>query len=150
MVVFLYLIIKNIKFSSNLTKMSKFAIEKIKAIKGKQSFYDLKVNEVCQFEAFSNNIEDLYKSELITLNARMDLVANLIRLPKEKFRDITPDKETVKEYEFKTKHLRVYAIHIEKTGKVIVLCGHKNTQKSDIPSFRSLKSQFLKSLNDDK
>lgn len=130
--------------------MSKFALEKIKAIKGKQSFYDLKVNEVGQFEAFSNEIEEQYKSELVTLNARMDLVANLNRLPKEKFRDITPKKETVKEYEFKTKHLRLYAIHIEKTGKVIVLCGFKNTQKADIPSFRSLKSQFLKSLNDDK
>ena len=149
-VVFLYLIIKNIKFSSNLTKMSKFAIEKIKTIKGKQSFYDLKVNEVFQFKVFSDNIEEQYKSELMRLNARMDLVANLNRLPKEKFRDITPDKETVREYEFKTKHLRVYAIHIEKTGKVIVLGGHKNAQKSDISSFRRLKAQFLKSLNDDK
>jgi putative component of toxin-antitoxin plasmid stabilization module len=130
--------------------MSKFALEKIKAIKGKQSFYDLKVNEVGQFESFSNKLEEQYKRELVTLNARMDLVANLNRLPKEKFRDITPKKQTVKEYEFKTKHLRLYAIHIEKTGKVIVLGGHKNTQKSDIPSFRSLKSQFLKSLDDDK
>lgn len=130
--------------------MSKFALEKIKAIKGKQSFYDLKVDEVGQFESFSNELEEQYKSELVTLNARMDLVANLNRLPKEKFRDITPKKQTVKEYEFKTRHLRLYAIHIEKTGKVIVLGGYKNTQKSDIPSFRSLKSQFLKSLEDDK
>lgn len=130
--------------------MSKFAIEKIKSIKGRQSFYDLKVNGVCQFEAFSNGIEDQYKSELVTLNARMDLVANLNRLPKTKFRDITPKKESVKEYEFKTKNLRIYVVHIEKTGKVIVLCGYKNKQKSDIPSFRSLKSQFLKSLKDDK
>lgn len=130
--------------------MFKFALEKIKAIKGKQTFYDLKVNGVGQFETFSNEIEEQYKSELVTLNARMDLVANLNRLPKEKFRDITPKKETVKEYEFKTKHLRLYAIHIEKKGKVIVLCGFKNTQKTDIPSFRSLKSQFLKSLNNDK
>ena len=130
--------------------MSKFALEKIKAIKGKQTFYDLKVNEVGQFESFSNELEEEYKSELVTLNARMDLVANLNRLPKEKFRDITPKKQTVKEYEFKTKHLRLYVIHIEKTGKVIVLGGYKNTQKSDISSFRSLKSQFLKSLEDDK
>lgn len=126
--------------------MSRFALEKITAIKGKQTFYDLKVNEIGQLETFSNGLEVQYKSELVTLVARMDLVANLNRLPKQKFRDITPKKETVKEYEFKTKHLRVYAIHIEKTGKVVVLCGHKNTQKSDISSFRSLKRQFLKSL----
>lgn len=130
--------------------MPKFALKKIKAIKGKQSFYDLKINDVGQFESFSNELGEQYKNELLTLNARMDLVANLNRLPKEKFRDITPKKESVKEYEFKTKHLRLYAIHIEKTGKIIVLCGYKNTQKSDITSFRSLKSQFLKYLNDDK
>jgi len=130
--------------------MSKFALEKIEAIKGKQTFYDLKINNVGQFESFSNELEEEYKSELVTLNARMDLVANLNRLPKEKFRDITPKKQAVKEYEFKTKHLRLYAIHFEKTGKVIVLGGYKNTQKKDIRSFRSLKSQFLKSLKDDK
>lgn len=130
--------------------MSKFALNKIEVIKGKQSFFDLEVNGVGQFDSFSNNVEKQYKSELITLISRMDLVANLNRLPKEKFRDITPKKQGVKEYEFKTKHLRLYAIHIEKTGKVIVLGGHKNTQKADIKSFRSLKSQFINSLEYDK
>lgn len=126
--------------------MSKFALEKIESVKGKQVFYDLTIDGVGQFSSFSNEVEEIYKSELLTINARMDLVSNLQRLPKEKFRDITPKKESVKEYEFKTKHLRVYAIHIENTGKVIVLGGFKNSQKKDIPSFRSLKSQFLKSL----
>ena len=50
--------------------MSKFAIEKIKTIKGKQSFYDLKVNEVFQFKVFSDNIEEQYKSELMRHNLR--------------------------------------------------------------------------------
>ena len=128
--------------------MSKFALSKIKTIKGKQSFFDLKINGVGQFDSFSKEASVQYESELLTLNARMDLVANLERLPKQKFRDLTPAKEQVKEYEFKTKHLRLYVIHIEKTGKVVVLGGYKNTQKKDIRGFRSLKKQYLKTLKE--
>jgi putative component of toxin-antitoxin plasmid stabilization module len=99
-------------------------------------------------DPFSKEASVQYESELLTLNARMDLVANLERLPKQKFRDLTPAKEQVKEYEFKTKHLRLYVIHIEKTGKVVVLGGYKNTQKKDIRGFRSLKKQYLKTLKE--
>lgn len=130
--------------------MTKFALEKIELVKGKQIFYDLIIDGAGQFSSFSKEVETAYKSELLTIIARMDLVSNLQRLPKEKFRNITPKKESVKEYEFKTKHLRVYAIHLENTGKVILLAGYKNSQKRDIPSFRNLKNQFLKSLEDDK
>tara|TARA_R110002020_G_scaffold119634_3_gene272929 strand:- start:47 stop:439 length:393 start_codon:yes stop_codon:yes gene_type:complete len=130
--------------------MPKFALEKIESIKGKQSFFDLKVNGVGQFESFSEQIEAIYRTELVTVNARMDLIANLNRLPKTKFRDITPKKESVKEYEIKTRNLRIYLIHIEKTGKVVVLAGYKNNQKSDFVSFRSLKKQFLKEAGYDK
>jgi len=126
--------------------MSKFALNKIKTIKGKQSFFDLEINGVGQFDSFSKEAAVQYESELLTLNARMDLVANLERLPKQKFRDITPAKEQVKEYEFKTKHLRLYVIHIEKTGKVVILGGYKNTQKKDFRGFRSLKKQYLNAL----
>ncbi|MBL4662538.1 MAG: hypothetical protein JKY22_03015 [Flavobacteriaceae bacterium] len=126
--------------------MSKFALKKIKTIKGNQSFYDLEINGVGQFDSFSKEAAVQYESELLTLNARMDLVANLVRLPKQKFKDITPVKEQVKEYEFKTRHLRLYVTHIEKTGKVVILGGYKNTQKKDFRRFRSLKKQYLKTL----
>lgn len=125
--------------------MSKFALNKLTIIKGQQGFFDLQINGIGQFENFYANIEAQYKSEVVTLIARMEWVANLKPLPKNKFRNITPKKQIVKEFEFKTKHLRLYAIHIENTGKIIVFCGYKNTQKSDIPSFRSLKKQFLES-----
>lgn len=59
-----------------------------------------------------------------------------------KLRDITPEKESIKEYEFKTKNLRVYAIKT-KDGKVIVLGGYKNRQKKDLKKFRSLKKRYL-------
>lgn len=125
--------------------MSKFALKKLTMIKGKQDFFDLQINGIGQFDYFDKNVEAQYKSEVVTLITRMEWVANSNPLPKTKFRNITPKKQIVKEYEFKTKHLRLYVIHIVNTGKVIVVCGCKNTQKSDIVKFRSLKKQFLES-----
>ena len=59
--------------------------------------------------------------------------------------EIKLKQNQVKEYEFKSKHLRVYAIQ-QINGKIIVLGGFKNNQKEDINKFRSLKKQYLDSL----
>lgn len=76
----------------------------------------------------------------------MNLVAELKMLPKNKFREITPSKDKVKEYEFKSDHLRVYTFHLEKTGKIVAFWGFKNTQDADIKKFRSIKKRFLDNL----
>lgn len=76
----------------------------------------------------------------------MEFIANGKTLPYTKFKDITPKKEQEKEYEFKTKHLRVYAIK-KKNGKIIIMGGYKNSQKKDISKFRSIKEEYIKSLN---
>lgn len=123
--------------------MSKFALHNIETIKGKQLFFQLEINGVKQLDAFENKlVGTTYDGEFNTALALMDFVANNRTLPKTKFRDITPKKENVKEYEFKTKHLRIYAIH-KPGGKIIVLGGFKNNQKSDINLFRSIKKQYL-------
>ncbi len=75
----------------------------------------------------------------------MEYAANGSSLTQEKFKDVTPDGELVKEYEFKSKHLRVYAIK-KPNGKIIILGGFKNTQKADFKLFRSIKQQYLDSL----
>lgn len=63
--------------------MPKFTLEAIKALEGKQKFYDLRIKNVGQFESFSAELEAMYKSELLTLYARMDFVSNLNILPKK-------------------------------------------------------------------
>jgi putative component of toxin-antitoxin plasmid stabilization module len=50
----------------------------------------------------------------------------------------------VKEYEIKTRNLRVYMIHEEKSGRIIVTGGKKTSQKKDIRHFRNLKASYLK------
>ena len=89
----------------------------------------LEIDGACQFEEFCTQIEkdgNLGK-QLVTAIARMNQVANLQRLPVQKFRDITPRKETVKEFEIKTSDLRIYLIKEE--GHIIILSGKKNTQR---------------------
>lgn len=125
--------------------MNKFALRKISQIKGQISFCMLEIDGACQFEEFGAQIEkdgNLGK-QLVTALARMNQVANLQRLPVQKFRDITPRKETVKEFEIKTSDLRIYLIKEE--GHIIILSGKKNTQSEDIKKFRAIKQRYLQS-----
>lgn len=125
--------------------MSKFALVEIDAVKGKQKFFKIVKDGVCEFEEFESEVKKQYRSEMNRIYALMNKIANLQTLTQQQFRDLTPDGELIKEYEFKTHSLRVYAIHEVGTGKIIITGGYKNTQKSDINHFRELKRQFLNS-----
>ena len=52
-------------------------------------------------------------------------------------------KELIKEYEIKTRHLRVYMFHEDKTGRIIVCGGKKTSQQKDIKRFRRIKKDFF-------
>jgi putative component of toxin-antitoxin plasmid stabilization module len=65
------------------------------------------------------------------------------RLPKEKFRDITPQKQQVKEFEIKKGDLRVYLI--KEQGHIVILGGKKGLQNEDVKQFRSIKQRYLES-----
>jgi len=126
--------------------MINFALQKIDEIQGKLIFYKLTVDGNCEFDEFVNEIkhEGNLVSQLRKIQIRMQEIAEGKVLPKEKFKDITPKKEIVKENEIKTRDLRVYLFHRVNTGKVIVCGGKKSTQKSDIRHFRNLKKAYLK------
>ena len=123
--------------------MAKFALQKISLIKGRVHFAKLEVDGLCPFDIFCEEIknEGNLQSQLNTIYSRIEQIANLQRLPRNKFRDITPKKESVKEFEIKTADLRVYLIKEE--SHIIVVGGKKNTQKSDISKFRSIKNKYL-------
>jgi len=125
--------------------MNKFALKYIDEIVGRIKIFKLLVNNSCEYDEFERQIEteSSYRSELITIQARLQDVADGKLLPKEKFRNITPKKDLIKEYEIKTRHLRVYLFHEEKTGRVIVCGGKKITQQKDINHFRRIKKEYL-------
>lgn len=61
--------------------MPNFEIRNIDAINGKQKFYKLIKDGICQIDDFENDLEEAYKPELKTIYAYMDQVANLKSLP---------------------------------------------------------------------
>jgi hypothetical protein len=135
-----------------------FADKIIKAIKGKQVFKQLVIlaegvkiaeikleEEKGEFDLYEERLEDKYKSSFRTIMTYMNLVADNCSVPKEKFKNVTPEKETVQEYEFKAGDLRVFAIKIP-NGQLVLLGGYKNQQKKDFVRFRALKKQYLESL----
>ena len=126
--------------------MSTFAVEEIEAIRGKQTFYKLLVDGKAPIDEFEEQLESKYESEMSSMYFYMEQVANLRSLPDTKFRELKGSKEGVKEYEFKTKNLRLYVTKHPESGKIVVMGGYKNSQKKDINSFRNLKKNYLESL----
>ena len=108
--------------------MPNFEIRNIDAVKGIQKFYKLSKDGTCQIDEFENKLEEVYKTELRTIYAYMDQVANLKPLPQNKFHFYNDGKGGFREFEFKSKHLRVYGIVINE-GKLIILGGTKANQK---------------------
>lgn len=122
--------------------MPKFALRRINAVQGSQSFEKLVVDGVAPFDAFEEGLEAKDRRSLEKIYFYMNEVANNRTLPETKFKDVTPKRERIKEYEFKDGNIRVYGIS-KFGGKIIILGGYKNRQKKDFRSFRSLKEQYL-------
>ena len=128
--------------------MRTFASEIIEAVKGKQIFEKLIVNNICLIDEFEKEIKDRgqYISEFNTLISHIDCFANGTTLPITKFREIKSNRTKVKHYEFKSKNLRVYAFNIP-GGKMVVMGGYKNNQDADIRTFQSIVKEYISTTN---
>jgi putative component of toxin-antitoxin plasmid stabilization module len=128
--------------------MSKFALKEYNNVIGKIKFFKLIEDKICYWDDFCREIQKdaNMEDQLITVISRMNDIANLRTLPKQKFKDITPNKETVKEYEIKTNDLRVYYIK-DGSGNLVIVGGKKNSQPEDIKRFRAIKKAYLNSTN---
>ncbi len=125
--------------------MPKFALEIIEAIQGKQEFVKLIVDGICPFDDFENGLQGQYKKELVGIYNSMQNISDLKTLPRNKFHFYDDGEQGVREFEFKSKHLRVYGI-TKPNGKIIILGGIKANQKNDESEFRRIKIQYLSSL----
>lgn len=124
--------------------MSIFATKSMEEIKGVlQTFDKLVVDNICLLDKFESEIKEnkQYVSEYQHILLYMNSVANGQSLPESKFREIKGKNNILKRYEFKSKHLRVYAFK-NKNGKIIVIGGYKNTQKLDIAKLNKLAHEF--------
>lgn len=130
--------------------MQEYSLLKIDAVKGKCKFYKLKHGDYCWFDDFENNLEGQYQSELNMIYKYMDRVSNNAPLPINKFKKLNKGMTGLAEYEFKSKHLRVYCFHLPETGKIVVLGGFKNSQKSDLSEFKKNKDRYLEYIENEK
>lgn len=96
--------------------------------------YELHKNGESLFSKFIKEIEFEGNSfnKLAGAIRIIEGTANLIRFPKNKFREIEGHKLNCKIFEVKSGEIRVYLFQEEKTGRVIVTGGLKNSQKKDI------------------
>jgi len=124
------------------TKLEDTNGEKVemKNIQAKIDSGELEIDGI--LDEYENNLQKKYASSFKRIIAIMNRVANNEPVPDDKFKEITPNGEHVKEYEFKYQDLRVYAIKI-RNGQLILLGGFKNKQSKNISRFRSLKKQYL-------
>lgn len=129
--------------------MSKFALERMDEIRGDQRFDKLVVDGVAQFDEFEKDVIGQYGAEFRSLLLIMNQVSEGYSLPKTKFHPYNKGEKGVREYEFKTRNLRAYAIE-QPGGKIVVYGGTKARQRKDQNIFRKLKNEYLESINHDK
>lgn len=122
--------------------MFTFALRKIDAVVGIQRFDKLTIDGFCPFDEFEATFKNQFSSEIASIYHHMNDVANLKALPYTKFHFYDDGKDGVREFEFKSKHLRVYGI-TQLGGKIIILGGSKANQKKEQNEFRRLKRLYL-------
>lgn len=127
--------------------MSKFAVENVYSIKAKEVVDQLTIDDEKVLEIFENELNGTtYKTELNSILLFVEHIANGGSVGR-KCKILKGNKDGVMEYEFISKHLRLYAI--QQTGKKIIIFGgtKKKADSSDnIALFRNLKKDFLNSL----
>ena len=129
--------------------MPKFATIRVEEINAKEVVEQLIIDGKKQLDVFEEVLAGTtYISEYRTILTYIEYLADGNTLPKKKFRHLKGAKDGVTEFEFKSKHLRLYAIQ-QPGKKLILFMGLKADQDEDIVSFRNLKAQFLLNLKEE-
>ncbi|MCF0236777.1 MAG: hypothetical protein HUK09_08890 [Bacteroidaceae bacterium] len=110
-------------------------------------YYLLCKDTECLFQEFvqaaSSVKEDRQSIEKI--HYYMNVIACNRLLPPTKFKSIK-DNDLKGLYEFKHKHIRVYAL-MKKPDIIIILGGYKSNQKGDIKRFKQIVDNYLQQIN---
>jgi hypothetical protein len=130
--------------------MTKFVTKAVEQIKAREVVEQLFVHGKGQLDALEEAlVGTTYKGEFIGLIAFIQHFANG-GTPGKKVKYLR-DNEGCTEFEFISKHLRIYAI--QRPGKKIIIYGgfKKAADSSDnIATFRAIKKEYLQSLNQKK
>lgn len=122
--------------------MYKFALIRLKDLKGRISIYKLKINNQCELDIFLDSIKNDHTSEYAAIIAAIEALSDLHRFRKDRFKQLSGSKWNVPEYEIKTKNFRVYLFK-DNNGHILVCGGAKVTQKKDLKRFRQIINEYL-------
>lgn len=128
--------------------MSKFTVQKIEQIRGKQAIYKLFINNVCEFDNFCEWLLSQGADSIIAkFYRRLEFFADLKyeHLPITKFKELTGRKKSDKnkDYEFKEDIYRLYLFDDKGFGKIISFGGIKDDQNKDIARLRKIKIEYF-------
>ncbi len=120
--------------------MPKFTLKLNQFAKGKVKVYNLLIDDIDQFDAFEDNLEEKYNSQFISFAATISQMSeNKKPPPRGKRRKIGGIKNAA---EMRSRDLRLYYLVIEEYGYTICLGGLKKNQKKDIKRLKSLKEEI--------
>lgn len=125
--------------------MSKFALVKNEFAVGSINVYNLLVNDVDQFEAFEESVEDIDYSQFTSFAATISQISENKKPPPRGKRRKLEGIENAGE--MRTKNLRLYYFVVKEHGYTICLGGYKKTQKKDIKRLKQLQKEILKQIN---
>lgn len=125
-----------------------FALERINQVSIKKSVFQIVTNNKCPFKDFFEECKQ--NKQLENQLGQIQSILMSIgkdeenKIPPKKFKCLRKNgKDPHKDYEIKTKDLRVYLFIDSKYGKIVVLGGQKKTQKKDISRLRKIKKGYF-------
>ncbi len=135
--------------------MATFALEWIETPDCKEYFYKLFVDDNCPFDEFCEEIERSgnFEKDLDKIQSLIVLLSQKIRLPSEKFKELSGRKkdDPYRDFEIKAGRLRVYLFEDEAEGKIIVLGElkkDKKRQSKQIQRMRQIKRAYFDAKED--
>lgn len=122
--------------------MITFTIDYIPDFETRQPVFKLLRNSRCLIDEFWIEIK---KDQNLTGQGRaiwkiIEDAANGKRLPKTRYRKLNLKHNA---FEAKCKQLRIYLIHENKTGQIIILGGKKTTQVKDLKKLRKILDEYV-------
>jgi len=133
--------------------MSEFTLEFIPVPDSVTSYFKLHIDNRCPIEDFWNEIEKAgnHAHELNVIQTVIERLAQKKPVSPNRFKELKhrSKKDDYRDYEIRTKHLRVYLFEDEEAGKIIVLGARKDPkkQKRDIARMRGIKLEYFESKN---
>ncbi|MCX6270511.1 MAG: hypothetical protein NTU44_04685 [Bacteroidetes bacterium] len=128
--------------------MPRFAVKEIEAFKTRTKVFKLLRDDKCDYDEFVLDIEkdNNLEPELSDIDAIIEDAADGKLLPGSKYHKIdSPKTICFSIFEAKNKHLRVYLLHENETGKILILGGKKKTQEKDIDRVHKIVKEYCKS-----